>query len=166
MPGGRPPRASLAVPASVVLAGLIVAAAIYLRPAPNAADVPTPASSRVGPPAQAVIPPKQASSELLARDFEIRVSQQARAAMERQRPSYMKLCWTPMAGEGGQNQAVYAVTLSIDEHGHEVRRKVSPMPGAPSRTDVLDCLRALEGMSISILAPGKAMQVTIEYNFP
>jgi hypothetical protein len=162
-PGGS--RSSWAVPASIVLAGLLVAAAVYLRPQPNAADAPSPGPSRLDPRAR-VASTSPPSPDVLARDFQIRVSQQARAAMEQQRPSYMRLCWSPIARDGGVNQAVYAVTLAIDAEGHEVSRTMSRMPGAPSRADVLDCLRALEGMSISIPAPGKPMQVTIEYNFP
>lgn len=135
------------LPLAIFAGCCVIAAALYLalrRPAPGA---PVPAASG----------PVQPHDESVRRII---------AFLEAQRPRFRAECWDPLVAKQPEPAtSLYGFDVTVGADGHEILRSINEQHGR-SRSDVAQCLRAIQDAPIVVPPPGESVHVTWTLSFP
>jgi hypothetical protein len=135
--------------ALAVFAGCcVIAAALYFalrRPAPVTPS-PAPAGSAVQPHDESV--------------------RKVVAFLDGQRQRFRSECWDPIVAKQPEPAtSIYVFDVTVGADGHEVLRSINEQHGR-SRSDVAQCLRAIQDAPIAIAPPGESVHATWTLSFP
>jgi hypothetical protein len=171
-------RNPLLLPASVVLAGVLVGLGLFLglrdRPAPAAAPT-TEAPARVRP-APAASPTAEASvrddagappATTSTPAIQAEVDAAAAAAVAAERGRIVERCWKPSTRHDAEPRAITVrLRLGFDANGKVASFGVGESPD-PRRADVVACIRALESeLALTIAPPGTMVGTSLELELP
>ncbi len=159
---------SLLTPAAIILAGAMIAGAVYLglrsREAPPSA-APTPATAApVGAPAISSVA-SSSSSTMATPSSREAVATAAGAALANLRGDLARQCWKPaVTTEAGPLIVRYVFHFTFDADGQQIARGVSE-DRAAARPEVTQCvLQKLP--TIRVPAPGAVTAVDVGFELP
>lgn len=169
----------LLIPASIVIAGALVGAGLFLglrdrpadlggpaltgvRPTPLAAATAVAASSAAAlpEPEPARTPPPGVSPAMQAR-----LDERAAAAVARERPRLVKECWEPSVRKSAAPAALTVpVRFLFDPSGKQIDFAVADVKDA-SRRDVIECVQKA-GLVVVGEPSGEMMATQLSLSFP
>jgi len=183
------PRGNAMMPAAVVLAGCIVAAAVYFGLAKRKTDAPVPpptvaptvsASAPAGsfeypnqpppPPAPSIVPPTPPATPPAssAVERELQLKNLAREAfITSDIPKMNEKCWLPALEklQGAARQAAYDLSVTFDAKGKEIKRTIEEKAIITAHPELTKCLKELEVPKLTIAPQGKEDTVSFQYYF-
>jgi len=163
---------NLAVPISIVISSVVIAAGLYLglqraptpvvasaAPAPATPMTTAPIAATPQPPAPPA-PPAPPTAEVQAR-----ATGNARQALEAMRPEFLRRCWTPAVAISPEPARLPLIfQMSFSPEGKLVVLGISDDPKI-SRVDVSTCLRSIP-LPLKIPAPGRSLQLEVPFTLP
>lgn len=149
------PTSSPLIAGAIVLGSLAIAGAIYfgLRRTPLA--VRQPALPVTVPDAALPVDPS----------LEERVTIEVAAAIEAQRPRFVRQCWPNEPAGPTMATSRHLFNISVDPQGREVGRGISD-PRGESRDDIGRCLRSIYDAPVRISPPGRPVSVVVTMTLP
>lgn len=139
------------------------------------AQVVTAQPARAKVPAEAVLAepkpepptfPAAREAELLLRDRQLKIRDQAQNALNEQRPKYVKQCFKGFEAPGGglNPPGSYEVTLAFDAAGKETSRKIVATQGVDEKQKA--CVMKLKQPPLSIPPPGEPSTTKVGLSLP
>jgi hypothetical protein len=168
--GGFVPVQSLVWPLSVIAAGGLVALAVVFAAPGVPAPAREPSAVMTMPPVTPPVAPPTAAPPVTVAPSDMptitaRGAENARAALEAWRATFVDRCWTPAAArQSAPERLPLQFNLSFSPTGELVGVGIVE-DRVIGRADVAACLRAIE-LQLKIPAPGVVLSVEVPFTLP